>query len=312
MDHDTQAEGARARGWAGAVGLLAVVLATSVLRPGVLIAVPLLLLLSADGLRRPRVVVAAALATLIVASGTRDGIWFAERAWSVLVGGGFLGLTMVAPAWALSSRALGSVIGAVVLAAGFLALRGDAWGSLDVAIAESVREGVDATIYAMSLLAGEGGLSPAMVTALQQVAEAQVAVYPALVGLASMAAVGLAWWLRARLVGEGDQGLGRVQDFRFNDHLVWLLVAGLLLLVLQRGEALARVGSNTVVFMGALYALRGAGVFLFMSGGLTLFGYVTFIIGLVLAAPVLFGVAMIIGIGDTWLDIRARAGARPA
>jgi hypothetical protein len=56
-----------------------------------------------------------------------------------------------------------------------------------------------------------------------------------------------------------------------------------------------------------LYALRGAAVFLFVSGGLSLFGYFAFVVGLVLAAPVLIGVAMLIGIGDTWLDIRSRA-----
>jgi hypothetical protein len=122
-----------------------------------------------------------------------------------------------------------------------------------------------------------------------------------------MASLAVAWWARTRLLGEGDQGLGPLRHFRFNDHLVWLLVAGLLLLVVQWGDALVRLGSNTVVFMGALYALRGAAVFMFVSGGLSLIGYATFFVGLVLAAPVVLGVAMVIGIGDTWLDIRARA-----
>jgi hypothetical protein len=114
------------------------------------------------------------------------------------------------------------------------------------------------------------------------------------------------------LVGEGDQALGPLRLFRFNDHLVWVFVAGLLLLVVQWGEPLARLGSNVVVFMGALYALRGAAVFVFVSGGVSLFGYVTFVVGLVLAAPVLVGMAMLIGIGDTWLDIRSRIRAQAA
>jgi hypothetical protein len=313
MDQDaTGAVAQPSRGWPRAAALFGVVLATSVVRPGVLIALPLLMLLAVGGLRSLRVVVAAALATLIVASGSRDGIWFAERAWSVLVGGGFLTLSMLAPSWALSSRALAAVIGAVGIAAGTLALRSDAWAAIDVALADTVRAGFDRTIYVMSTLGGEEGLSPALESWLIEVAEAQAAVYPAMVCLGSMAALGVAWWVRTRLVGEGDQGLGPLRHFRFNDHLVWLLVGGLLLVVVQWGEVLVRVGSNAVVFMGALYALRGAAVFVFVSGGLSLFGYVTFIIGLVLAAPVLFGVAMLIGIGDTWLDIRSRAGERTA
>lgn len=300
------------RGWPRAAGLFGVVLATGVVRPGVLVAVPLLMLLTVGRLRRMRVVAAAALATVIVASGSRDGIWFAERAWSVLIGGGFLTLTMLAPAWALTSRALAAVMGGVGVAAGVLALRTDAWAAIDMALADTVRAGFDTTIYVMSTFGGGEGLSPALESWLLEVAEAQAAVYPALVCLGSMAALGIAWWARTRLVGEGDQGLGPLRHFRFNDHLVWLLVAGLLLLVVQWGEALVRVGSNTVVFMGALYALRGAAVFMFVSGGLSLFGLLTFVVGLVLAAPVLFGVAMLIGIGDTWLDIRSRAGERTA
>ena len=300
------------RGWPRAAGLLGVVFATSVLRPGILVAVPLLLLLARDGLRTVRVALGVVVAGVIIASGSRDGVWYAERAWTVLVGGGFLGLTMVAPGWALSSRALGAVLGALAVTGGVLALRTDAWAALDTAISEGVRAGVDTTLYAMSTLGGGEALSPALVSALHEIADAQAAVFPALICLGSMAAIGVAWWVRTRLVGEGDLGLGPLRLFRFNDHLVWVFVAGLLLLVVQRGEPLARLGSNAVVFMGALYALRGAAVFVFVSGAPSLFGYVTFVVGLVLAAPVLVGMAMLIGIGDTWLDIRSRIRAQAA
>jgi hypothetical protein len=288
------------------------VLATSIVGPGVLIAVPLLMLLAIAGLRSLRVAAAAAIATMIVASGQRDGLWFAERAWSVLIGGGFLALTLLAPRWAMSSRALAAVLGAVGITAGALALQSDAWLALDAAISDTVRAGFDGTIYLLSTMNGEEGLTPALEAWLYDVADAQAAVYPAMACLGSMAALGVAWWARTQLVGEGDQGVGPLRHFRFNDHLVWLLVAGLLLIVAQWGEALVRLGSNAVVFMAALYALRGAAVFLFVSGGLSLLGFLTFVFALVLAAPVLFGVAMLIGIGDTWLDIRARTGERAA
>ena len=300
------------RGWPRAAGLLGVVLATSIVHPGVLIAVPLLALLGAHGLRGVGLVTAALFAIVIVATGTRDGVWYAERAWSVLLGGTFLALTMVVPAWRLSSRALGAVAGAAAVAAAVLAVRTDAWGALDAAISGGVRASADSTLATLSTLGGGGTPSPALVTAFHQVAETQAAVFPAMVGLASMAALGVAWWIRTRLVGEGDQGLGPLRDFRFNDHLVWLLIGGLLLIFAQWGDAMVRVGSNALVFMAALYMLRGAAVFVFLSGGMSLFGYVTVLIGLVVAAPVLMGMAVLIGVGDTWLDLRSRVRERTA
>jgi hypothetical protein len=104
--------------------------------------------------------------------------------------------------------------------------------------------------------------------------------------------------------------LAPVRDFRFNDHLVWALVVGLVLLVTQSGVALARVGANLVVFMGALYALRGVAVLAFVSGGVSMFSYVAFAVLLVLVPPVILGTAALIGVGDTWLDLRARVAAK--
>ena len=96
--------------------------------------------------------------------------------------------------------------------------------------------------------------------------------------------------------------------FRFTagfSHM-WLFIAGVVLLLTPWEDILARVGANTVVFMGALYALRGAAVILFLSGGLSLFGYVMLIFGLIFLPPLVLTGAMVIGIGDTWLDVRRR------
>ena len=304
-------EGVPGRGWPRAAGLLGVVLATSVVNGGVLIAVPLLALLAMHGLRGLGVRVAATFAVLVLATGSYDGIWYAERAWAVLIAGGFIALTMVVPAWRLSSRALAAVGGAGTVAASFLAFRSDAWGALDAAISGEVRASSDQALSTLTTLGGEQP-SDAVVTAMQQLAETQASVFPALIAIASVAALGVAWWIRTRLVGEGDQGLGPLREFRFNDHLVWLFIGGLLLIFAQWGEALVRLGSNAIVFMAALYMLRGAAVFVFLSGGMSLFGYVTILIGLVVAAPVLMAMAVLIGVGDTWLDLRARIRERTA
>lgn len=298
------------RGWPRAAGLLGVVLATSIVNAGVLIAVPLLALLLTRGLRGVGVVVAAILSVVVVATGSHDGIWYAERAWSVLLAGSFVALTMLVPAWRLSSRALAAVAGAAAVGAGLLAARSDAWAALDAAISGQVRASSDQTLATLTTLGRGQPPSDAVVAAVHRLAETQASVFPAMLGIASLAALGVAWWIRTRLVGEGDQGLGPLRDFRFNDHLVWLFIGGLLLLFAQWGDALVRLGSNAIVFMAALYMLRGSAVFVFLSGGMSLFGYVTVLVGLIVAAPVLMGMAVVLGVGDTWLDLRSRIRER--
>jgi hypothetical protein len=281
-------------------------MAASVVQPSVLVAVPFLILTAFRGLKGAGLFVAAALAMILIVSGPRDGFWFMERGWAVLVGGGFVGVTMAAPEWRLSARLLAAVAGALAVGALILATGAGAWETVDFAVSNAVEGGVATTLQAVELIRGGETLSPALAAAIHQTARAQTDVFPALMAIASMSGLAVAWWLYARLRGEGDQAIGPVKHFRFNDHLVWLLIAGLVLLVTRWGDAVVRVGSNAVVFMGALYALRGSAVFMFISGGLSLFGYVMLAIALVLAAPVVVGVAMVVGIGDTWFDVRAR------
>lgn len=294
------------RGWPRAAGLFGVTMAASVVQPSVLIAVPFLLLTAVRGLKGAGLFIGAALAMILAISGPRDGFWFLERAWAVLVGGGFVAVTTAMPRWRLSTRLLASVAGAFAVTASVLAVRSGAWATVDWAITNAVEGGVATTLQALQLLRGEEAISPALTAAIHQTAQAQTSVFPALTAISSMAGLAVAWWIYTRLRGDGDQAIGPVRNFRFNDHLVWLMVVGLLLVVTRWGDALTRVGSNTVVFMGALYALRGSAVFMFISGGLSLFGYVLLALALVLAAPVVVGVAMVVGIGDTWLDVRAR------
>jgi hypothetical protein len=45
---------------------------------------------------------------------------------------------------------------------------------------------------------------------------------------------------------------------------------------------------------------------------MSLLGYVTILVGLVVAAPVLMAMAVLIGVGDTWLDLRSRIRERTA
>ncbi|HET9949698.1 MAG TPA: DUF2232 domain-containing protein [Longimicrobiales bacterium] len=303
------------RGWPRAAGLLGVVLATSVVvptLPWVLLGVPLAMLLAASRARGYGLLAAVALAVLLFVPGPKDGIWFAERAWAVLVGGAFIALTMAVPRWGLGSRAIASVALATTVLAVLLSLRAGAWETLDALVAGRARELADAMLDTMSLASGADAVTPPVIATFLGFAELQTAIFPAMVAIASMAALAVAWWMRTRLAGGGDQAIGPLREFRFNDHLVWLLVLGLFLVVAQWGDALARVGSNAVVFMGALYVLRGAAVLAFLTGGISLVGYVMLALVLLLAWPVIVGVTGLIGIGDTWLDLRSKGGEKPA
>jgi hypothetical protein len=127
-----------------------------------------------------------------------------------------------------------------------------------------------------------------------------------------MAALGVAWWAYVRLSSGSDQGVGPLREFRFNDHLVWVFITGLLLILPRWGDLVVRVGANAVVFMGALYAVRGGAVILFLSGGLSLLGYVLLVFGLLFVPPLVLMGALVIGLGDTWLDVRSKAGSKAA
>ncbi len=142
--------------------------------------------------------------------------------------------------------------------------------------------------------------------------------FPAFVGLSSLSALAVAWWAYVRLSARSGQGLGPLREFRFNDHLVWLLVIGLALIVFGPGGGWTTAGGNTVVFMGGLYTLRGAAVLLFLNSGVFVLGLFVAALGMLLLAPVLIlGIlapvlilgALFIGVGDTWLDLRSRAEA---
>jgi hypothetical protein len=87
---------------------------------------------------------------------------------------------------------------------------------------------------------------------------------------------------------------------------VWVLVLGAVLFLLQPDDPLGRAGLNLLVFSGALYAVRGAGVVVGVTRGVSAFGWVMLALAFLLLAPFLLVAALLIGLGDTWLDIRAR------
>jgi hypothetical protein len=143
---------------------------------------------------------------------------------------------------------------------------------------------------------------------LQQASETFAApLYPALLALESLAACALAWGLyhrmsRARL----GAALAPFRYFRFNDELIWALVAGMTITVLPALDAMRVVGANLVVFFGALYALRGFGVIAWFYPQPTLGAQLAASAAAVVLLPVSLPLAVGLGVTDTWIDWRRR------
>ncbi len=308
MDEQAPLLSGRAGGreWPRALTLFALLVATSVLQPSVLVALPLVALVVVGGVRRPATLAALLVAVLVAWAGRRDGVWFLERAWALLVGSWFAALSVLRPRWRLTSRTLTAVLFSAGTVAAVLAARAGAWGVVDWAVRDRVMGAVATFVQVAGVVRNGGALSPALVAALYETAELQVRLFPALTALGSMAALGVAWWVYAKLSGLRGVALAPLKDFRFNDHLVWLFLAGLATVLLADTDGASRLGSNTLVFMGALYALRGAAVVVFLSGGFGWFGTVVWTVALMFMAPVLVTAAMVVGLGDTWLDMRGR------
>jgi hypothetical protein len=137
-------------------------------------------------------------------------------------------------------------------------------------------------------------------------------VWPALLALQTLAAMALAWAVFHRLSRKpiGEE-LGRLRDFRFNDHWIWSVILGLTLALLPALAPLRPLGINLLVFFGALYALRGVAVLSwFLRPGRGVLGV---LIGLALLLLLRDGAAIalgLVGLGDTWADWRRRI--RPA
>jgi hypothetical protein len=101
--------------------------------------------------------------------------------------------------------------------------------------------------------------------------------------------------------------LSPLREFRFNDQLVWGLAVGATMVLLPAFEEGKNAGFNLLLFFGALYLLRGFGVMTWMSRRALVLIVVFAIIPLGL--PLLGALAIGLGLGDTWLDLRRRARA---
>jgi len=261
--------------------------------------------------RRPAALLAgvAALAATVAWTAS-DFLGLVTLAWSLALGGSLAVTVLRLPQWPFLSRALVAVVAALGAMGAALAATG-AWEGFDSSMRTFIHAAIVGTFALLVAQVPEAAPPGEMLEAARTAAELQWQLYPAMAALQALAALGLAWWVfvRAAPHDSGWRQLRPLREFRFNDHLVWLLVAGLLLLLLPLGDAAQRAGANVLFFMGGLYTLRGLAVMVFMAGAPSLFTATLGVVTALLLSRYVLPLALLVGIGDTWLDVRRRVPA---
>lgn len=297
-----------ARGWAllRAALLVVAVALTAPVSPLVLVGVPLAVQLLAFHRREPAALAAAGLVLLLAFGGLGEPqgpVWYAERGWALLLAGGFVATTVLAGKAGVLARS----VAALGVAAAGLALVGllrpglvselDWWIERDLTTAAVSASG---WLEAVGI-GGAGGMPVGRVLAWQEM------LYPAFLGFASLAGLGVSWFLERRLAGR-EETLGPFREFRFADGLVWVAILGLVLFLVPGGEAVSRLAQNALVFMGGLYVLRGVAVLFWLGAALAGSGWAAalWVAAGVLLYPLALILALMLGVGDTWVDVRRR------
>ncbi len=229
-----------------------------------------------------------------------------DLGWSLLVGGLFVAASLLRPRWTFVPRGLVSVVGASAWTAFVLAMEGG-WRSAEAEFLGRIEQASEATAsLVQGWFEGDGGV--AMLEAAARTAEVQALLFPAQWALASLLGLAGAWWVFFRMTEASSGGLGAWSGFTFPDAWVWLLIAGIILVLVGGWQGgVGRVGANLAVFMAALYVVRGSAVLFVMSGGLRFWSGLLVVAGLVLAFPVMVAGALFAGLADTWFDLRSRA-----
>ena len=239
------------RTWPRAAGLLFITVILSLfISAGVLVAFPFLALTMVLGLRRLPAAVAAIFAVFVaVGIPARGGVWYFERGWAVVLAGWFVVLTMRWPRSRFFPRALAAVAATTALVGLLLIVRPGSWSMVHWVITEGLMGTVSFIAQVLIESDPEAYSTAGLNTAYEWTAQFG-RLFPALLGLSSLSGLAVAWWAYVRLSTGSGLGLGPLRDFRFDDHLVWLFLIGLALVVFGAGEGWTS-GGETLLYSWA-------------------------------------------------------------
>jgi len=265
-----------------------------------------LLLLGRPATAREWLWIAGALALAIMATavGARSAAQEVVRAAAASFTGTFLAILLLRPGAPFVRAALAALATAAAVAIG-CAVIGLSWEAIRLALQSQLQE-------AMSLVVDQSGLPEANVAELREMMNWMAHVYPGLAVLGAIGGGSLAVALAARIARQPIVPSGkRLADFRFNDHLVWGAVVTLASFLLPLPDPWADLVLNLLVIWTGLYVARGSAIILTASRrwptGLT----VALFLGAVLLLPYVLSGLLILGLADTWIDIRRALSPPP-
>lgn len=304
-----EAAGERRRaGWGSVAALALAALLLWIFEPLPLFALILaaLCLLSP---RRPLVALGAVVIGVALA-GAEGGTGETTLLWGTLIAAVFAAAAWRWPERGLLSHALTATAASFAAAAAWFAATG-MWHGFDAAMRGRFRAA--AALWQAQIAAGPNAWPEELRLAVERGAAAQGELYPALAGLQSLAILALAWLVWTRLRRGGDESAApRFRELRFADGWVWVVITGFLLILLPLPAGATRAGANTLLFMGGLYALRGFAVIGYLATGAPTALKVVFGgVAALFFTPIALAGAALVGLGDTWWDVRRRAEQAP-
>jgi hypothetical protein len=248
----------------------------------------------------------------LVGAGVWSTLWLQQvgglgaqvtRAGAVLLCGAFLALTLWHPSNAVG-RALVATTAAGAVLVGWMWRLGIGWSQLVSGVDR------DLSVYETAVRDQwrNAGAPPELIDQTSAILHSVSQLYPALLALAGVAGLRLAWsWyhrLASRPLGPPPAPF---RSFGFSDQLVWGWVVALGLTLAPVPEAWRLVGANLLLVLGVLYTARGLAVFFAQAGRVGApVGGVLLLISMFLL-PFVVGGLTLLGLADTWLDFRRRS-----
>ena len=264
---------------------------------------------------------------LLLVSGlrtTRERLWLsAILAWTVLWlvqpggiatqiirGGGIMvtGAFVAAVLW--RPERLGRNVG-IAVAAGLAGtlwwtwLLGVTWERIEFALTRASWATYQATARLMAAFDGPSAAENAAAGIALM-----VRLFPGLAALSAGAGLLVAWAVYQRVALRPIGGPAEpFTGFRVSDHLLWGLVVPLIILISPAGDALNLVAVNTLLVFAIIYVTRGAAVLSWLVLSKSPLGSVALgllAVAALLVLPIAGSGLLLLGIVDTWIDIRRR------
>jgi hypothetical protein len=221
-------------------------------------------------------------------------------------------VTFLSTSWSLTHRSLAAIGVAAGGTGALLAAARTSWPEIHWWVESRVQF---AAQLVLTRLSGDqpGAGDDALVVQLEAWFESVIPLmadfFPATVAVQMLAGFALATAVYRRFAPAAGVTWGKFRDFRFSEHLGWIAVVALAIVLLTRAATLKLMAANVLVVAGLLYALRGAAVAWFgltLTGGpgLLTTGLVAF--SVVFLLPVITIGTIFIGVVDAGLDLRRR------